>query len=213
GRVLNYLDKADLAKDTVVIYASDQGWYLGEHGWYDKRWMYEESFRTPFLVRWPGTVQRRTTNSDLVQNLDFASTFLDIAGAKIPSDMQGRSLVPLLKGRTPEDWRQSIYYQYYEFPGAHSVRRHYGVRTDRYKLLYFYTLDEWEFYDLKSDPNELQSQYDNPEYAGKVKELKEELARLREEYKVPKDERPVKRAPKQPRNRKRDKKKKKEEKV
>lgn len=182
GRVLDYLDDSGLSKNTVVIYSSDQGWYLGEHGWYDKRWMYEESFRTPLMVRWPGQVKPGSVNSDMVMNLDFAELFLDIAGASIPSDMQGRSFKPLLLGKTPDDWRKSVYYHYYEFPGPHSVARHYGVRTDRYKLIHFYELGEWELFDLEKDPHELQSVYADPSYATTVSELKTELARLRQHY-------------------------------
>jgi arylsulfatase A-like enzyme len=132
GRVLDYLDEAGMTENTVVIYSSDQGFYLGDHGWYDKRWMYEESLRMPFVVRWPGVVQPGSENSDLVQNLDFAETFLEMAGVDVPADMQGRSLVPLLQGRTPADWRDAIYYHYWEYPAWHMVRRHYGVRTQRY---------------------------------------------------------------------------------
>ncbi len=190
GRLLNYLDESGLAENTVVVYSSDQGWYLGEHGWYDKRWMYEESLRTPLLVRWPGVTKPGSENNDITSNLDFAQTFLEIAGAPLPDDMQGRSLVPLLKGNTPKDWRKSFYYHYYEFPGPHSVRQHYGVRTDKYKLIYFYRLDEWEFFDLSKDPNELTSQYDNPNYASVISELKGELQRLREQYNVPEDAQP-----------------------
>ena len=193
GRVLDYLDETGLAKNTVVMYSSDQGWYLGEHGWFDKRWMYEESLRTPLLVRWPGVVKPGSHNRDITSNLDFAQTFLELAGAEMPEDMQGRSLVPLFKGGTPADWRKSFYYHYYEFPGAHSVRRHYGVRTDRYKLIYYYMLKEWELFDLKEDPNELKSLTDDPAQADRVKELKGELARLRELYKVPEDTRPLQR--------------------
>lgn len=182
GRVLDYLDESGLADNTVVFYTSDQGWYLGEHGWYDKRWMYEESFRTPLLIRWPGKTKPGSVNRDLVMNLDFAETFLDIAGVEIPDDMQGRSLAPILKGETPDDWRKSVYYRYYEFPGAHSVRQHYGVRNERFKLIYFNNLDEWEFYDLERDPYELRSAYDDPTYADKVAEMKAELKRLREKY-------------------------------
>jgi arylsulfatase A-like enzyme len=182
GRVLDYLDDSGLAKNTVVIYTSDQGWYLGEHGWYDKRWMYEESFRTPLLVRWPGHVQAGGVNTDLVMNLDFAETFLEIAGAKVPDDMQGRGIVPVLEGKTPEDWRQSVYYHYYEFPQPHHVHPHYGVRTARHKLIHFYDLKEWELYDLEKDPSEMKSVYDDPAYAGVVKELKTELERLRKQY-------------------------------
>ncbi len=193
GRVLDYLDDSGLADNTIVIYTSDQGWYLGEHGWYDKRWMYEESFRTPLLIRWPGKIQPGSSNSDLVMNLDFASTFLEAAGEEIPQDIQGVSLMPLLKGNTPSDWRKSVYYHYYEYPGAHSVRRHYGVRTDRYKLIHFYepfpdrhgALDEWELYDLESDPREMTSVHDDPKYAAVMKEMKTELARLRTQYQVP----------------------------
>ena len=193
GRLLDYLDKSGLAENTVVIYSSDQGWYLGEHGWYDKRWMYEESFRTPLLVRWPGVTKPGSENHDLVQNLDYAETFLELCGVERPKDMQGESIVPLLKGKKPGDWRKSLYYHYYEFPGAHSVRRHYGVRTEKHKLIYFYNLDGWEMYDLEKDPNELNSVYGKPEYASLTKELKSELARLRKLYKVPEDTRPVER--------------------
>lgn len=185
GRVLDYLDQEGLADHTVVIYSSDQGFFLGDHGWYDKRWMYEESLRIPLIVRWPGTVTPGSESSHLVQNLDFAPTFLEIAGAPIPEDMQGRSLVPLLRGEDPPDWRESIYYHYYEYPGAHSVQRHYGVRTDRHKLIYYYELDEWELFDLQQDPDELKSVYDDPQYADVVRQLKAELQRLRELYKVP----------------------------
>ena len=183
GQVLEYLDKAGLADNTIVIYSSDQGFYLGEHGWFDKRFMYEESFRMPFLIRWPGVVKPGKRNNDLVQNLDFAETFLDVAGAAIPADMQGRSIKPLLMGKTPSDWRSSLYYHYYEF-GAHNVYPHEGVATQRYKLMHFYTLDEWEFYDLKKDPHEMHSQYDNPAYQSKITELKTELERLKVLYKV-----------------------------
>ncbi|MBN1491974.1 MAG: sulfatase-like hydrolase/transferase [Phycisphaerae bacterium] len=184
GRMLDYLDKNGLADNTVVMYSSDQGFYLGDHGWFDKRWMYEESLSMPLIVRWPGATRPGTTNTDLVQNLDFAETFLDLAGVPIPDDMQGRSFVPLLKGETPPDWRRSIYYHYYEFPGWHDVRRHYGVRTDRHKLIHYYDINEWELFDLKSDPDEMHSVYDDPAYAETVKELKAELTRLRKQYKV-----------------------------
>ncbi len=187
GRLLDYLDETGLAENTVVIYSSDQGFYLGDHGWFDKRWMYEESLRMPFMVRWPGVIEPGSTNDDLVQNLDFAETFLDIAGSNIPKEMQGQSLVPLMKGQTPGEWRDSIYYHYYEFPGAHSVRRHYGVRTKRYKLIYYYNIDEWELFDLQRDPEELNSVYDNPTYEPVIKRLKKELKRLRNKYKVGKD--------------------------
>ena len=191
GRLLDYLDQTGLSKNTVVVYSSDQGWYLGEHGWYDKRWMYEESFRTPLLVRWPGTIEPGSVNMDLVQNLDYAQTFLDICKAKQPTDMQGRSLLSLLKGETPEDWRKSIYYQYYEFPGSHNVRRHYGVRNHRHKLIHFYMIDGWELYDLQNDPNEINSVYGEPEYEQIRNVMKKELFRLRKKYLVPEDNRPL----------------------
>jgi arylsulfatase A-like enzyme len=184
GRILDYLESSGLADNTVVFYTSDQGWYLGEHGWFDKRWMYEESFRTPLLVRWPGHVKAGSVTDALAMNLDFAQTFLDIAKTSMPSDMQGQSLLPILGGERPSDWRKSLYYHYYEFPGAHSVRRHYGVRTDRYKLIYFYEpdVDEWELYDLKKDSHEMTSVYADPAYQDVVAQMKSELARLREKY-------------------------------
>ena len=190
-RVLDYLDESGLAKNTVVVYSSDQGFYLGDKGWYDKRWMYEESLRMPLIVRWPGVVKPGSENKDLVQNLDFAETFLDIAGVDVPADMQGRSIVPLLKGQTPKDWRESIYYHYYEYPAVHMVQRHYGVRTDRYKLVHYYLIDEWELFDLQKDPNERHNAYADPGYAEVVKKLKGELRRLREQYRVPEDKRPA----------------------
>jgi len=193
GRLLDYLDESELAENTVVIYSSDQGFYLGEHGWFDKRWIYEESLKTPLIVRWPGVTEPGSRSDALVSNLDFAETFLDIAGVPVPDEMQGRSLVPLLHGREPEDWRHSFYYHYYEFPGAHSVRRHYGVVTDRYKLVYFYNLDEWEMYDNRRDPHELRSVYDHPGYADTRAELEAELQRLREELRVPEDTQSVER--------------------
>jgi arylsulfatase A-like enzyme len=198
GRMLDYLDKAGLADNTVVIYSSDQGFYLGEHGWFDKRFMYEESLRMPLLVRWPGKIKPGSVNRDLVSNLDFAETFLDVAGAPIPSDMQGRSLVPVLEGKTPADWRKTLYYQYYEYPSVHMVHRHYGVRTPRYKLMYFYGLDEWELYDLEKDPREMKNVYADPAYAPTVAELKAELARLRTQFGVPEDVEPKRKAKAQP---------------
>jgi arylsulfatase A-like enzyme len=187
GRLLAYLDESGLAENTVVIYSSDQGFYLGEHGWFDKRWIYEESLRTPLLVRWPGVVEPKSVNADVVSNLDFAETFLAIAGTEIPDDMQGRSLVPLLEGRTPDDWRECFYYQYYEFPGAHSVRRHYGVADGRFKLIRYYEpdVDEWEMFDVEADPRELASVYDNPRYAKDRARLEKDLQRLRRELRVP----------------------------
>jgi len=181
GRLLDYLDNSGLAENTVVVYSSDQGFFLGDHGWFDKRWMYEESLRMPLIVRWPRVVGAGTQNTDLVQNLDFAETFLDLAGVPIPDDMQGRSLLPLLRGESPADWRSSVYYHYYEFPAWHDVRRHYGVRTDRYKLIRYYDIDEWELFDLQQDPREMRSVFADRTYAPVVEELEAELVRLRRE--------------------------------
>ncbi len=185
GRVLDYLDESGLAQNTIVIYSSDQGFYLGEHGWFDKRFMYEESYRMPLMIRWPGVIKPGSVNASLVSNLDFAQTFLEIAGITAPAEMQGASVVPLMKGESPADWRASLYYHYYEFPGPHSVHKHYGVRTARHKLIYFYELDEWELFDLAKDPDELTSRYDDPAYAEVVADLKRELDRLRKQYSVP----------------------------
>jgi arylsulfatase A-like enzyme len=184
GRLLDRLDESGLAGDTLVVYSSDQGFYLGEHGWYDKRWMYEESLRTPLLVRWPGVVAPGSVDEHLVQNIDLAPTLLDAAGVPVPQDMHGKSLVPLLAGAPPRDWRRSIYYHYYEYPGVHAVRRHYGVRTERYKLIRFYghDVEAWELFDLERDPHELASVYDDPRYAGVRRELEGELARLQRLY-------------------------------
>ena len=184
GRLLDYLDNSGLTENTIVVYTSDQGFYLGDHGWFDKRFMYEHSLRMPLLVRYPKQIKPGSINNDIVLNLDFAPTFLDFAGVTAPNDMQGRSLRPLLKGGAPQNWRTSMYYHYYEYPAVHMVKRHYGVRTRRYKLIHFYyDIDAWELYDLEKDPNELNNVYDNPAYADVVKELKAELERLRKEYK------------------------------
>ncbi len=195
GRLLDYLETNGLAENTVVMYSSDQGWYLGEHGWFDKRWMYEESLVTPLLARWPGVIKPGSVNEkDIASNLDFAETFLDIAGVDVPNDMQGASLVPLFKGQTPDDWRTSFYYHYYEFPGAHSVNRHFGVTDGTHKLIHYYgpnhdggEIDTWELFDLSRDPHELRSQANNPEYADIRKKLEVELERLRQLYDVPED--------------------------
>ena len=198
GRLLDFLDKEGLADDTLVVYTSDQGFYLGEHGWYDKRFMYEESLRMPFLVRYPRLIRPGTVNRDLVQNIDFAPLFLDAAGLPTPGDMHGRSFLPLLRGETPKDWRSSIYYHYYEYPAVHSVKRHYGVRTLRHKLIHFYhDVDEWELYDLEKDPHEVNNVYADPVYAGVVKQMKAELERLRAEFKVSEDRIPPPKAAKQ----------------
>ena len=193
GKVLDALAEMELADNTIVMYSSDQGFYLGEHGWFDKRFMYEESFRTPLIVRWPGVIRPESVNRELGQNIDFAETFLDIAGAEIPEDMQGRSLVPLFKGEVPPDWRRSLYYHYYEYPAVHSVRRHEGVANKQFKLIRFYGPDvpngeEWEFYDLAKDPKELNNAYARPEHAERIAEMKQELQRLRRHYNVPQSE-------------------------
>jgi arylsulfatase A-like enzyme len=187
GKLLDYLEQEGIADNTIVIYSSDQGFYLGEHGWFDKRWIFEESLRTPLLVRWPGVTQPGTVNKDLVSNLDYAETFLDAGGLMPPAEMQGRSLKPVLAGRTPADWRKSFYYQYYEWPTPHHVRPHYGVVTDRYKLVHFYGTGEdyTELFDLQKDPNELRSVYEAPSYASTRAQLEQELARLRKEVKAP----------------------------
>ncbi|HPY49741.1 MAG TPA: sulfatase-like hydrolase/transferase [Sedimentisphaerales bacterium] len=183
GRLLDYLDRSGATNDTVVIYTSDQGFYLGDHGWFDKRFMYEESLHMPLVVRYPREIRPGSVNKDIVLNLDFAETFLDYAGVPAPADMQGRSLRPILAGRTPEDWRRSMYYHYYEYPAEHSVKRHYGVRTRRYKLIHFYhDIDEWELYDLEKDPQEMRNVHGDPAYASTVVELKTELSRLRAAY-------------------------------
>jgi len=186
GEMLQFLDKEGLAKNTLVVYASDQGFYLGEHGWFDKRFMYNESFKTPLIVRWTGQIMPGSVNNSIVSNIDFPSTFLDVAGVPIPDDMQGRSLVPLLKGETPADWRKSFYYHYYEYPAVHMVKKHEGVYDGRFKLIHFYDdIDEWEFFDIQNDPNELLNVYSKPEYAQEVARLRTELERLKTELKVP----------------------------
>lgn len=182
GTLMDTLDELKLSENTVVIYSSDQGFYIGDHGWFDKRWMYDESLKMPLIVKWPGKTKPASHSDAMVQNLDYAETFLEMAGAEIPADMQGKSLVPLLKGESPKDWRESIYYHYYEYPSVHMVPRHYGVRNHQFKLMRFYQFDEWEFYDLENDPDELTNQYSNPEYANQIAQMKQELERLRELY-------------------------------
>lgn len=181
GRILDFLDKEGLADNTIVMFSSDQGFYLGEHGWFDKRWIFEESLRTPLLARWPGVTKPGSSTNQIVSLLDLAETFLDAAGQPIPPGMQGRSLVPLLKGETPANWRKSLYYHYYEYPTPHHVRPHYGVVTDRYKLVHYYKpdVDDWELLDKEKDPLETKSFYGDPAYTDVVKELKAELKRLR----------------------------------
>ena len=183
GRLLDYLDEAGLTENTVIIYTSDQGFYLGDHGWFDKRFMYEQSLRMPFLVRYPGMVEQGSVNDDIVVNIDFAPTILDYAGVEVPPDIQGSSIRRILEGNTPADWRTSMYYHYYEYPAWHMVKRHYGIRTRRYKLMHFYyDIDAWELYDLEKDPDELNNLYGDPAYDTIITELKTELEKLRTQY-------------------------------
>ena len=192
GKLLDYLEEEGIADNTLVVLSSDQGFYLGEHGWFDKRWIYEESLTTPLLVRWPGVTKPSSTSAAMVSIIDFPETFLEAARQPVPADMQGRSLTPVLKGETPADWRKSFYYHYYEFPGAHSVRKHYGVVTDRYKLFHFYEPDVnyWSLIDRAKDPQEMVNVYRDPSYAATVKELHAELDRLRADLKVPAEDPP-----------------------
>jgi arylsulfatase A-like enzyme len=184
GRVLDYLDASGLAENTIVVYTSDQGFYLGEHGWFDKRFIYDESFKTPLMIRWPNKVRSGMTNDEMVQNLDFAQTFLEAAGIQAPDDMQGESLLPLLRGEGDKWTREAVYYHYYEYPAVHMVKRHYGIVTRDYKLAHFYhDVDEWELYDRKNDPQELFNRYDDPDYKDIADDLKEKLMELRVKYK------------------------------
>ena len=183
GEVLNYLEENGLLENTVVIYTSDQGFYLGEHGWFDKRFMYEQSLSTPLLIRYPKEIQPGTEINEMVLNLDLAPTFLDYAGLDKPDDMQGESFRELTTGNKVEGWRDAIYYHYYEYPSVHMVKRHYGVRTDRYKLIHFYyDIDEWEMYDLQEDPNEMNSVYNDPSYSEIQAMLHDKLNELRIKY-------------------------------
>jgi len=195
GRMLDYLDAEGLASDTIVIYTSDQGFFLGDHGWFDKRLMYEESLRMPFLMRYPGAIRPRTVNRDMALNIDFAPTFLDYAGAKPPAEMQGRSFRGSVEGHTPKDWRKAMYYRYWMHnDGDHHVPANYGIRTDRWKLIYYYgrplgmrganapdTQPEWELYDMRSDPREMKNLYGDAKYGSITRELKAELERLQKE--------------------------------
>ncbi|MDA3822638.1 MAG: sulfatase [Bacteroidales bacterium] len=184
GRVLDYLEESGLAENTIVVYTSDQGFYLGEHGWFDKRFIYDESFKTPLLVRWPGITEAGSVCNEMVQNLDFAQTFLEIAGIDSPEDMQGESLIPLLNGDVKAWDRDAVYYHYYEYPAVHMVNRHYGVVTMDYKLAHFYyDVDEWEMYDRKNDPMELKNVYDDPAYAEVRADMHKKLDELRIKYK------------------------------
>ena len=203
GRMLDYLDAEGLTRDTLVIYTSDQGFFLGDHGWFDKRFMYEESLRMPFLLRYPREVKPGSVNADMVSNLDFAPLFTDLAGIPTPKEFQGRSFRPLLQGRTPSDWRQELYYRYWMNRGDHNVAAHYGIRTLTHKLVYYYYdgLDlrgtqsgpencpsllgrepEWELFDLEKDPREMNNVANDPAYAAIRRQLTDELHRLQADY-------------------------------
>jgi len=186
GKLLDYLDESGLAENTIVVYASDQGFYMGEHGWFDKRFMYEESLRTPLLIRWPGVVQPGSVDTTMVSNVDFAETFLDAAGIEVPERMQGRSFLPILTGDTPKEWRNSFYYHYYEGEKReHRVPKHEGVTTGDAKLMRFYTIGEWQMFDLKNDPQELRNVWDDPQYADLQEKLLAELVYQRDELGIP----------------------------
>ncbi len=197
GRLLDELEQEGIATNTIVVYSSDQGFFLGEHGWFDKRWIYEESLTTPLLIRAPALARPGGRSAMMVSILDLAPTFLELAGVSVPRDLHGRSLVPLLRGETPADWRTSFYYHYYEFPGPHSVRKHYGIVTDRFKLFHFYEpdVDEWRLIDRQTDPHELRNVFENPAYAQMRERLMAELHRLRAELRVPHKDPPESLAP------------------
>jgi arylsulfatase A-like enzyme len=196
GRILDYLDEEGLTENTIVVYASDQGFFLGDHGWFDKRFMYEESIKMPFIIRYPKEIKPGSVNDNMILNVDYAETFLDYAEIDIPSNMQGRSFRPLLNGELPEDWQTSMYYRYWMHCGGHNVYAHYGVRTLQHKLIYYYsqalgqegTVDdpkvpEWELFDLKKDPHEMENIYNKPEYKEVTENLKEELHHLQQKVK------------------------------
>jgi arylsulfatase A-like enzyme len=194
GRLLDYLDANGLRENTIVIYCSDQGFFLGDHGWYDKRFMYEESFRMPFVLRWPETVKAGSATDEFLTNVDFAPTLLEAAGVEVPADMQGSSAMELLKGNTPEDWQEEVYYRYWMHrDGSHNVYSHYGIRTRKYKLIYYYNdglgqpgskdetnEPEWELFDLEKDPYEVKNVYSDPQYRDVITELKDRLHKLQE---------------------------------
>jgi arylsulfatase A-like enzyme len=200
GRILKYLDDTGLATNTIVVYSSDQGFFLGEHGWFDKRWIFQESARAPLLVRWPAVARPGSVSQQIVSHLDLAETFLEAAGVPIPSRMQGRSLLPLLQGENPPDWRSAFYYHYYEYPAWHRVRPHYGVITDRYTLAHFYApdVDYWELFDREKDPQEMKSVFGDPAYATVQTNLLKQVSQLRRELKEPlKDDTKASGAPQQ----------------
>ena len=183
GRLLDYLDQEGLTKNTLVIYSSDQGFYLGEHGWFDKRWMFEESFKMPFVARWPGVIQPGSKPKAMIQNIDYAPTLLDVAGLEIPAEIQGKSFLPVLKDSRKEI-HESLYYAYYEL-GEHAVPQHFGVRTETMKLFFLPATNEWQMFDLEKDPNEMTNVYEDPSYVSQRSELTNEFHRLRERFRAP----------------------------
>ena len=184
GRVLQYLKDSDLEDNTIIIYASDQGFFIGEHGWFDKRFMYEESIRMPFVIKYPGVIKPKTVNDDIITNIDFAPTILEMANVESPNSIQGKSFFKNLVRKKSKDWRQSMYYHYYEYPFYHHVQPHYGIRNERYKLIHFYyDIDVWELYDLKNDPNELNNIISSKEHKKLIHKLKNELYELKKLYK------------------------------
>lgn len=189
GRLLDYLDKSGLSKNTIVIFTGDHGFFLGEHGWFDKRFAYEQALRVPWMIRYPNVVKPGTVSDSMVVNIDNAPTILDLAHISVPSDMQGKSLVPIFSGKTPESWRHAMYFHYYEFAPPHWAMPSYGIRTERYKLIYYYTINEWELFDLKKDPDEMENLCTmqgldvKPGYEDVLKDLLHQLRQLREEYK------------------------------
>jgi len=184
GRLLDYLEANDMMENTIIVYTSDQGFYLGEHGWYDKRFIYDESFKTLLLISWPDKVAAGTRSDELVQNLDFAQTFLEAAGIEAPGDMQGESMIPILTGQEDKWTRDAVYYHCYEYPAEHMVNRHYAIVTKEYKLIHYYFVeDQWELIDLKNDPMELKNEYQNPAYASITAALHSRLDAMRIKYK------------------------------
>lgn len=181
GRFLDFLDREGLRDQTLVLYTSDHGFLLSDHNWYDQRFKHKESIRMPLLVRWPGQILPGTVDSNMVLNVDFAPALLACAGLATPNEMHGRSLLPMLRGQSMPDWRTSWYYRYYHYPQDHRVQPHYGVRSERFKLIYFNKLDCWELYDLRKDPRELNSFVADAAYADTLKQVKAGMTRLRRE--------------------------------
>lgn len=195
GRIMAWLEAEGLMEDTIIVYTSDQGFFLGEHGWFDKRMMYEPGLLTPLIIRWPGHVAPGSVNNDMILNIDHAPTWLDIAGGKIPDSMQGKSYKSILEGKTPPDWRQAVYYRYWmHLDGSHNVPAHYGIRTQRYTLIHFYgkalgmkgakdkdLAPEWELYDNQKDPQQVRNVFGDPAYAPVLADLRKELEKLKRE--------------------------------